>query len=190
MSVLQKNKKVAAGIGVAAAAAAVLALGAGTYAAFSDTENVPETTLAAGTLDLTVGGPSVTTSGADLRDLAPGESITVAYTVDNAGTIDGNLFLRFTTSGAENGCAEPETPTPDATCDGAGELLNQLDVTVDDRALGKVVNYDNQDHPLGALAANPAPRTYQVTFTVPTSAGNEIMTDSATINGVLTLKQS
>lgn len=54
MSILQ-NKRFRVGAGIAAVVLAVAAIGAGTYAAFVDTETGPSGTVAAGTLDLTVG---------------------------------------------------------------------------------------------------------------------------------------
>ena len=188
MSVLQKNKKLAAGVGVAAAAAAVLAVGAGTYASFVDTEDVPQTTLAAGTLDLTVGGPSVVSSPATLNDLKPGQRVTVEYTADNTGTVDGTLSMNFTTSGADNSCAEPEADATNGCNLPAGNLIDVLQFEVAGGPSGKVVNFDDQQIPLGDLPGLPGPKTFKVTFIVP-DVGNEIMTDSATIQGELTLTQ-
>ncbi|MBW0117376.1 TasA family protein [Pseudonocardia abyssalis] len=93
MSILQKNKKLAAGIGVAAVAAAAIALGAGTYAAFTDTEAGPGGTLAAGTLNL-----DVTTNGSSTIELFSADNIAPGYvspartfTIKNSGTINGVL---------------------------------------------------------------------------------------------------
>ncbi len=193
MTVLQKNKKLAAGIGVAAAAAAVLAVGAGTYASFVDTENVPQTTLAAGTLDLTVGGPSVVSSPATLNGLKPGQRVEVQYTVDNTGSVDGTLSLNFTTSGTDNGCAEPEADGTSvaAACNTAtGNLVGLLEAQIPGVGSGKVVDHDTVPIALGALPAIDGPKTITVTFVVPQTAKNDIMTDTATINGVRTLTQA
>jgi predicted ribosomally synthesized peptide with SipW-like signal peptide len=98
VSVLQKNKKVAAGIGVAAAAAAVLALGAGTYAAFSDTEAGPGGTLAAGTLTLDVtSNAEATTEVFSAENIAPGyTSSPRVVTIANTGTVNGTLSATAT----------------------------------------------------------------------------------------------
>lgn len=104
MSVLQKNKKVAAGIGVAAVAAAALALGAGTYASFSDTATGPGGTLAAGTLGLSVtSNPSDVTEIFSASNIAPGyTSGTRTLTIANTGNIDGKLTGTLNVTGGTN----------------------------------------------------------------------------------------
>ncbi|MBW0091055.1 hypothetical protein I4I73_17215 [Pseudonocardia sp. KRD-184] len=101
MSVLQKNKKVAAGVGVAAVAAAALALGAGTYASFSDTEAGPGGTLAAGTLTLDItSNPSGVTEIFSASGIAPGyTSGTRTITIKNSGNIDGKLTGTLSVTG-------------------------------------------------------------------------------------------
>ncbi|MBW0117377.1 TasA family protein [Pseudonocardia abyssalis] len=93
MSILQRNKKLAAGIGVAAVAAAAVALGAGTYAAFTDTETGPGGTLAAGTLNLDIAStPTATTQLFSASNIAPGyDSGPLVFTLTNTGSIDGTL---------------------------------------------------------------------------------------------------
>jgi len=129
MSILQKNKKAAAGIGVVAAAAAVLALGAGTYAAFTDTEQT-QATFASGTLDLRIGA---TGEAANLKfqGIYPGWSEERTITVANAGTVNGLLTLSATLTGDENGCKEPEREDATVPCsDGAGNLAESIEVSV------------------------------------------------------------
>lgn len=196
MAVLQNtNKKKAAAIGVAAIAAATLALGAGTYAAFSDTETGPEATFAAGTLDLTVGGVA-TTSPTSLTNVAPGSVIPLTFQVDNVGSIDGTLSLGLSLiSSAENGCAEPESQGPnaaDTTCDGAGELPANLEVYYGTQFIGTVADLTAQpaqSFPIGSLPATEAPRPIAFEVRVK-DAGNEIMTDSAVIAVTASLTQS
>ncbi|QJY46354.1 TasA family protein [Pseudonocardia broussonetiae] len=103
MSILQKNKKLAAGIGVAAVAAAAVALGAGTYAAFTDTAEGPGGTLAAGTLSLDVTtNPSGTTTLFSASNIAPGyTSGPRTFIVENTGSIDGVLSGTFTVTGGQ-----------------------------------------------------------------------------------------
>ena len=93
MSILQKNKKLAAGIGVAAVAAAAIALGAGTYAAFTDTEAGPGGTLAAGTLNLDVtSNPAGTLQLFSASNIAPGyDSGDLVFTLTNTGSINGTV---------------------------------------------------------------------------------------------------
>ncbi|QJY46355.1 TasA family protein [Pseudonocardia broussonetiae] len=101
MSVLQKNKKLAAGIGVAAVAAAALALGAGTYASFSDTATGPGGTLAAGTLNLSVtSNPAGVTEIFYASNIAPGYKSGVrSITIANTGNIDGVLTGTLSVTG-------------------------------------------------------------------------------------------
>jgi predicted ribosomally synthesized peptide with SipW-like signal peptide len=188
VSVLQKNKKVAAGIGVAAAAAAVLALGAGTYAAFSDTETAPDATFAAGTLNLTVGAP-VAAPPVVWTNLAPGSTQTVTVQVDNAGTVDGNLSASFTATGTENGCAEPETDV-ETTCDDGSELLEQAQLWYGNAQVGTLGGGPFGPFPLFNLPATDFPTNVTFEVRVPTSAGNEIMTDTASMQITFRLDQA
>ena len=187
MSVLQKNKKVAAGIGVAAAAAAVLALGAGTYAAFSDTEVAPDATFAAGTLNLTVGAPAATPPVL-WTNLAPGSSQTVTVSVDNVGTVDGKLKASFAATGTENGCAEPETDD-ETTCDDGSELLEQAQLWYGGAQVGTLGGGPFGPFDLFNLPATDAPATVTFEVRVPASAENEIMTDTASMQITFVLDQ-
>lgn len=101
MSVLQKNKKVAAGVGITAVAAAALALGAGTFAAFTDTEAGPGGTLAAGTLNLDVTSvPAGATTVFSASNIAPGyTSGPRSVTIANTGNIDGKLTGTLSVTG-------------------------------------------------------------------------------------------
>ncbi|GAA3246429.1 hypothetical protein GCM10017691_54510 [Pseudonocardia petroleophila] len=187
MSILQKNKKVAAGIGVAAVAAAAIALGAGTYAAFSDTEQAPNATFAAGTLNLTVGAPTPATPVV-ISNLKPGDLQNFSIEVDNTGTVDGNLTASYTVSGTENGCAEPETDA-ERPCDDGSELLEQLIFVYQGSDAGPVTAAQNTSIPLGALPAVDAPKTINFGVRLPASATNEVMTDTATLSITFTLTQ-
>lgn len=98
MSILQRNKKAAAGIGIAAAAVAAIALGTGTYAAFTDTQAGPGGTLAAGTLKLNVSTtPSGTTPLFNAHNIAPGYTspTPMSITVANSGTLNGKLTAKL-----------------------------------------------------------------------------------------------
>lgn len=187
MTVLQQNKKLAAGIGVAAAAAAVLAVGAGTYASFVDTETAPGTTFAAGTLDLTVGAPTAAPPVV-LTNLAPGSTQAISVPIDNVGSVDGILSASYAVEGTENGCAEPETDV-EATCDDGSELLEQLVLSYNGTDVGPLATNAGRSFPLGDLAAAPAGTTIDFVVQVPGSAGNEIMTDTATMTITFQLDQ-
>jgi spore coat-associated protein N len=186
MSMLQKNKKLAAGIGVAAVAAAALALGAGTYAAFSDSENA-EATFAAGTLNLTVGTP-VASAPVVWSNLAPGDSQEVTVSVDNVGTVDGVLTASYTTSGTEGSCIEPETDDEDP-CDPASELLEQAELYYNGALVGVLAGPGGGPFTLFDMPALDPSTNVTFEVRVPESAGNEIMTDTATLSIVFTLDQ-
>jgi predicted ribosomally synthesized peptide with SipW-like signal peptide len=189
MTVLQKNKKLAAGIGVAAAAAAVLAVGAGTYASFVDTENAPTSTYAAGTLNLEVGG-SATTNDITFENVAPGFNRTEKITFRNTGTVDGTLSLAFSFTSSENGCAEPENEVP-ANCTATGNLQNALVVAVNGNRVGTVAQLaaGGAVQPVALNAGKDA--TFDITVSVDkNTVGNEIMTDQVALSAVATLNQS
>jgi len=79
-------------IGVGGAAA-----GAGTLAAFSDTESSSGNTVQAGTLDLTIDNPG--SFSFEAKDLAPGDPVgTATATLTNAGNVDGDLSIDLTLS--------------------------------------------------------------------------------------------
>ncbi|GAA3246434.1 hypothetical protein GCM10017691_54520 [Pseudonocardia petroleophila] len=188
MSVLQKNKKLAAGVGVAAVAAAAIALGAGTYAAFSDTETAPDATFTAGTLNLTVGSPTAAPPVV-WENLAPGSRQTVTIEVDNTGTVDGFLKAGYSATGTENGCAEPETDAENP-CDDGSELLEQAQLYYGGNLVGTLGGTNTGPFDLFSLPALDAPTNVTFEVRVPDSAGNEIMTDTATMTITFTLVQS
>jgi predicted ribosomally synthesized peptide with SipW-like signal peptide len=187
MTVLQKNKKLAAGIGVAAAAAAVLAVGAGTYASFSDTESIPQTTFAAGNLDLQVGG-TVTTDPLKFENFVPGDKATRTIVLTNAGSIAGNLSVKFTVNGTEGGCVEPETDV-ETTCDGGSELLEQLLVKVNGQDYGSLGTLGTNGIPTGGTLAAGAKQDFTIVVELPKGAKNDVMTDTAAVTAELTLVQ-
>ncbi|WP_219414364.1 TasA family protein [Pseudonocardia nigra] len=177
MSVLQNNKKAAAGIGVAAVAAAVVALGAGTYAAFTDTEDT-QATFAAGSLDLEVGGFG-DAGTLQFADLAPGWSEEHVVSIDNVGTIDGVLKFTVDVTGSDNTCTEPEET--DGRCSTNGDLAEAITVSVPGAGTYTLAQLD--DEGLGGipLAAEGGAQSYTLTFAIPDTVGNEIQSDSAVV---------
>jgi predicted ribosomally synthesized peptide with SipW-like signal peptide len=194
MSVLPKNKKVTVGIGIAAAAAALIALGGGTYAAFSDTETGPGGTLAAGTLDLEVGSTPTTTPLFTATGIAPGyTSGDYTITYKNAGTIDGTLSLALGVANAENLCVEPEVGLDSSCGPTEGELGQALVITVNGPG---GLNYTG---PLNGLAGGPTPfgtvaagqsAQYTVSYTLPVGVGNEVQSDGVAVTTTATLNQA
>nr|WP_239028948.1 TasA family protein [Pseudonocardia acidicola] len=189
---MQKNKKVAAGIGVAALAAAALALGTGTYAAFQDTEAGPGGTLATGTLDLVVGGGASQAELFSATNIAPGyKSPTKTLTIKNDGTIDGVLSGTIKTEGSDNGCTDPEQKAGGCTKT-EGDLPEALLVTISGTGVpGTVTVQANQlqgvlrNVPLGA----GKDLKYDFVFELPQTTGNKVQSDSVTITSSVTLDQ-
>ena len=103
-------------------------VGAGTMAYFSDTETSSGNTFTAGTLDLAVGGENPNVSpDFTLGPLAPGDSGTITYTLNNVGSIDGYLDLQGIGVVDTEG-TNPESETGDIG--EPGELSANIYVTV------------------------------------------------------------
>jgi len=97
-------------------------IGAGVYAVFSDTETSTGNTFTAGTLNLVPstsgtgpGGKYTVTEGGDgvngkvvFIKLAPGDSGSITWTLQNDGNLDGTLTMPSTVTFDENGSNEPE----------------------------------------------------------------------------------
>ncbi len=189
MSVLQKNKKVAAGIGITAVAAAALALGAGTFAAFSDTETGPSGTLAAATLDLTV-GKSESTTAFDATNIAPGyQSPTSVLTFRNEGTIPGTLSVAFLTKNAENTCVEPEAVVDMSCGDADGELGQSLIISIEGNGFSYTGPLKDLPKPAGTALPAMGSVSYKMFFTLPKETGNEVQSDSVQVTTTGTLEQ-
>ncbi|MHA6792589.1 TasA family protein [Pseudonocardia bannensis] len=199
MSILQKNKKVAAGIGVTALAAATIALGTGTYAAFQDTEVGPGGTLAAGTLDLVVGGTGTETLFS-ATNVQPGQAVPQkTLTITNSGSVNGSLSGIVTIDGSDTSCTEPEQAEVGNACSPNGNLQDQLIVTVK----GEGLPTQGVTVPLPELTSFPLPgalpldagatATYTFDFLLPHlpgTANNKVQSDSLTISTTLNLTQA
>ena len=115
-------------ISLMAIALVVGLVGAGTVAYFSDTETSTDNTFTAGTLDLNVGGENPNLSpDFTLGPLAPGDSGTITYTLNNVGSIDGYLDLQGIGVVDTEG-TNPESETGDIG--EPGELSANIYVTV------------------------------------------------------------
>jgi len=108
-------------IGGAAAAA-----GAGTFAAFTDTESSNDNSVSAGTLDLTVDGGDTPVTVLSVSDAVPGETGSGdAITLANDGSVDGTLDVSVAAiESNENGTNDPESSS---AAEGSGvELEDEL----------------------------------------------------------------
>lgn len=174
-----RNKKVAAAVGIAAAAAAVIALGAGTYAAFSATQAGPTATVAAGTLQF----GDFANANISVTELSPGESSSLqVLTFRNGGTETGKLTLKLKAiTDVEDGCRGDEALFDDGPCVASptsGDLSGKLRVTISDG--GGNTLYDNR--PVrDLLSASTSPVTVaaqsnadlRFVFTFPNGDGND-----------------
>lgn len=183
------------GIGIAALAVAALAIGLGTYAAFTDDEAGPGGTTAAGTLDLTVGSTN-TSQLFGQANIAPGFSRQIGITLRNAGSLPGTLTSRLTASTADMSCTEPEQEAEGGSCAAAGNLQDQMTVQVvsapgvstPQSAVPWKTFVANGLPPAGTLAAG-GDATYQLLFALPASADNKVQGDSVTLTSAFTLAQ-
>jgi spore coat-associated protein N len=161
--------------------------GAGTWAAFSDSETSDGNTFTAGTLDLKLNGLDGIT-GFSIGDVAPnaqGNAGTI--TVKNAGTISGNLVVSSANIVEdENGMNDAEQAV-DSTAD--GELGNAITISIYDGATslyqGSVAGLINAN--LGTLAGAEE-KTLTINYAV-SDAGNEIQSDILEFDLAFTLNQ-
>jgi predicted ribosomally synthesized peptide with SipW-like signal peptide len=169
----------------------------GALAYFNDTETSSSNTFEAGSLDLKVGGyddPYVETLFA-VTDAVPGSDGSREVSIANQGTIDGTATIQLNvTIDDDVDLTEPELALlpPDTMAD--GELDENLRITI---LVGTSPIVNNQ--PLSAingatytLDALPADGSMLVTinWSVPSSTGNIIQSDTCSFNAVFTLTQS
>jgi spore coat-associated protein N len=201
MSILQ-SKKVRIGLGLAVVVLAVAALGAGTYAAFSDSEKGPGGTTASGTLDLTVGSTG-TTQLFSATNIAPKYTQDVVLTLNNVGTLPGTLTSTLKVTGADVTCTEPELEAEGkattGSCNAAGDLQNQMTVSVT-KAPGLTAATTPVTMAAFATAGLPAGGTipagssveYDLHFVFPDLAGvenNKAQGDSVTLSSDFLITQ-
>jgi spore coat-associated protein N len=206
----KKNSRKKAGliVGLVALVVAAAAIGAGTYAAFTDTETGPGGTQTAGTLDLEVGSGGTTSTLFSASNIAPGFSQDYTFTLKNAGSVTGTLSTATTFSGGDGSCTEPERTAENATsCNPSGNLQDQMQVVV---VSSPVSNTPTSAMSLAGFAGAPLPGsgslkinggqtvTYTLRFTLPndtsttaeTNSNNKVQGDSVTLNSTFNLVQS
>ena len=194
----RRKKKGVIAVGIAAAAAALVAIGAGTFAAFSDTEDATVGDIKAGTLDLTVGG---TTAGVlfDEQNLVPGYTDTKEITFHNVGSLPGIMDVEYQVTGLDNTCTEPEDVAGGCSSS-EGDLADavqmvitdpdHLDPPLFDGTLAGLEASQNTEGPVGTLEPDQE-LSLTITFTVPLeTTGNEIQSDSILVTSVATLDQA
>lgn len=190
--------------GVATIGAASAAAGAGTMAYFSDTESSTGNTVSAGTLDLTSGGDNGPYGIIDVDNKAPGWSTTTTLSLQNDGTIDGDLSIEVDSIQESGG----ENPEPEQTAEGDSnndaDLAEFLDVEISfggtQKWSGKAADLSSgQTLSLGTLPGDEGSTTkdFEVDLSIPTDASgvdgyddvNAIQGDSVTVNATFHLDQ-
>jgi predicted ribosomally synthesized peptide with SipW-like signal peptide len=202
------RKKVGLIVGLVALVVAAAAIGAGTYAAFTDTETGPGGTQTAGTLDLEVGSGGTTSTLFTASNIAPGFSQDYTFTLKNAGTIAGTLSTAMTLTGGDGTCTEPERTAEGTTaCNPNGNLQDQMQVTV---VSSPVSSTPTAPASLASFAGAPLPGsgslkidggqtvTYTLRFTLPndnsttaeSNPNNKVQGDTVSLNSTFNLVQS
>jgi spore coat-associated protein N len=200
MTILQNTRfRVAAGI--AAVVLAVAAIGAGTYAAFNDTESGPDGAIASGTLDLVVGAAPGTVNLFSATNIKPGFTQDVTFQVGNTGSIPGTLTSTMLMTGADVTCTEPEYAAEGVgagACAALGNLQEQMTVAVVAGPNGAVAaaplsQFVTSGLPLPGTLAPGASTTYTLRFAFPDLAGttnNRAQGDSINITSTFNLVQA
>lgn len=107
-----------------------LFIGGGTYAYFSDTEIAEDNTFTAGSLNLKVGDADPCTESISFLNLAPGDSGSTSWLIQNVGSVDGNFSISISAiTSNENTRYEMEIDAGDLS-DGEGELEDHLKVAI------------------------------------------------------------
>jgi len=149
-------KKILVSVMVISLACALI--GGGIYAVFSESEDSTGTSWTTGTLNLipTVsgtgpGGKYTVTPGGDglngyvvFTNLAPGDSGSITWTLQNDGSLDGTLTMASGVTFEENGSNEPEDAVAGNNGGGDGDLDEYMGVRLKRGAtyiLGDATNY-------------------------------------------------
>jgi len=171
-------------------AAAGAATGAGTMAAFRDSESSTGNSISAGTLNLTLDGSDATVQFLSQTSVAPGDSGSATLTVANTGSLPGYIDVEVASlTSYENGLSGNENSVDGSGGDpgaGNGELQDYLEVhaefqngpalwsgfdTVANR-LGTGTPYD-RDYQLAAGGSD----TFVVDWQLPSSVGDDAQSD-------------
>jgi len=174
-----------------------------TWSAWSDKESSEENILTSGILDLQIGGTDL--SGVAKITVANGypgmaEAVAIDSYINNAGTVAMNSGVTLAVVAIqddENGLLEPEVDVLDDAS--TGELCGQLEIKVqadmdDSGVLGDSVGdivYDwgvlsvlgnKYLGNLDAITGTNSSRLFKIEYRIPTTAGNDIMSDSCSFD--------
>lgn len=163
--------------------------GAGTFAAFSDTEQSTGNTFTAGTLDLKI-NDSDQNVAFTVSNVKPGDSGTITYTFKNAGSIDGYLTLKDISVYDEEG-VNPESET---NTDGLGDLSANMDIVVKLNGnqvwSGKLSEWSNAGQLKNHLLPAGQTATLEITYSISSNVGNDIQGDKVTAGFTAELTQN
>jgi spore coat-associated protein N len=199
-------------IGLTLAAIMVMTLvGVGTWALFSDTETSAGNTFTAGTLNLEniISGTGTNVAVHEEADgvtdyvtfgsttpLIPGASGTITWTLSNTG-MSGTLKMVAITGFNENTPnTEPELAADSDSSDGLGQKLMVWVTRGGTDILGTTLAYVPMSgleaamtDAIGQPLVVGTPLVYVLHWEIPTTVGNEIQGDSATLGITFTLDQ-
>ena len=185
------RRKVLGGLTFIGAAGAIG--GAGTWAAFSDTEESTKNYVQAGTLDLTIDGANDPVVTLEVDKAAPGASGgPESSTLTNAGSLDGNLAVEVLDVRSSEGDNSSEAEGNTATGDG-GELDQFLTVNIGFGG-GAAVISNTANNLTGATGTGPSlasggSSSLDMSYAVDSAATNDAQGDRVEIDVQVSLKQ-
>lgn len=192
-------KKILISSSIILAAAAIIA--GGTYAYFSDTETSTGNTFTAGSLDLLINGHNSAPASIQVSDVKPGDTGSAQGTITNGGTVNGGVYLAlYGITNNENDKNNPESKINNPAVEtGDGDLCRnlKLDVYVKDQSSSDwgtpvwspYAGNEQTSFVLFTLAAGQT-KDYKVQYSIASSVGNEIQTDSCGFSYDAVLEQA
>lgn len=181
--------------------AVVAIVGVGTYANYTATKEVKNVTLGAMPFQFVAefsedsDTPVAVENLHDmsLGDVAPGDGDDALLAVKNTSKYDGNFSLKIAVAESkENSFDDREIPAGDDASSDAGELCKSIMVRVLDEnsaALTGWYSFETFGTRQLGIVSDETTRNYKVEYSVPTTVGNEILTDTCKFNADLVLTQ-
>ena len=198
-------------LGLTIAAVMIMVMvGGGTWAYFSDTEASADNSLTAGTMDLNIDGGNSVVNTFTASNVAPGDTGNGSSTLDNVGSLSGELDVAITALVNTGGTGGTEYE--DGVGDLGGVALMAVYIDVDQsgtfnagdiglKADGTTYSFpatlqyatiDGYSTAWDAAATMAASAQYDIIidWEVPTSAGNNIQGDAVSFGILFTLEQA
>jgi predicted ribosomally synthesized peptide with SipW-like signal peptide len=171
---MNNKKKLGAVIGGIAVVGAAVALTAGTFSYFSDSQTTAAGGATTGTLTLNLGVNQNGTAGAiNATNIAPGWTQTESFTVTNTGSLDGEAWISLKEAGKSSKALE-----------------NAMNIDAMGRSVpvSTAVGMSRNGIDMGKLAAGKS-KTYTITFVLPSTAGNDVQGQSLALQIQTDLEQ-